>query len=189
VCNDEQNPPDTGVPPDFGYKGYAGKKADGTRVGYNLDDIRRRTLWGTLLAGGAGVEYYFGYALPENDLLCQDFRSREHSWRYARIALDFFARNRIPLASMRNADELVGNAKHANSVYCFTEPTRLYLVYLPHGGAAELDLTAAEHTFSVTWFNPRDEVLRSGGNVHGGDHVALVAPSGGEDWLGWLRQR
>jgi hypothetical protein len=189
VCNDEQNPPETGVPPDFGYKGYAGKKRDGTRVGYNLDDIRRRTLWGTLLAGGAGVEYYFGYALSQNDLLAEDFRSREHSWRYARAALNFFARNRIPLASMRNVDELVGNPQHDNSAYCFAEPDQIYLVYLPHGGVADLDLTAAEHTFSITWFNPRDEILRSGGDVHGGEHVTLVAPSGGEDWLGILRQR
>ncbi len=189
VCNDEQNPPETGVPPDPGYKGYAGKKKDGTRVGYSLDDIRRRTLWGTLLAGGAGVEYYFGYALPENDLLCQDFRSREQSWRFARTALNFFARNEIPLAAMRNADELVGNPDHDNSAYCFAQPERLYLVYLPHGGAAELDLTKAEYTFSITWFNPRDEVLRSGGDVHGGERVTLIAPSGGEDWLGVLRRR
>ena len=35
------------------------------------------------MAGGAGVEYYFGYSLPENDLLCEDFRSRDRSWDFA----------------------------------------------------------------------------------------------------------
>lgn len=55
-----------------------------------MHDIRKLTLWGTLMAGGAGVEYYFGYALPENDLVAQDVRSRDKSWDYCRIALDFF---------------------------------------------------------------------------------------------------
>ena len=42
------------------------------------------------MAGGAGVEYYFGYWLPENDLVAENFRSRDKSWDYGRIALDFF---------------------------------------------------------------------------------------------------
>ena len=37
-------------------------------------DVRRHTLWGTLMAGGAGVEYCFGYSLPQNDLQREDWR-------------------------------------------------------------------------------------------------------------------
>ncbi len=34
VCHDEQNPWQTGVPPDAGYPGYDGKRKDGSPVGY-----------------------------------------------------------------------------------------------------------------------------------------------------------
>lgn len=190
VCNDEQNSHVTGVPPDPGYKGYAGKTRTGDYVNYNLHDIRRSTLWGTLLAGGAGVEYYFGYALPENDLLLEDFRSRDQSWDFCRIALEFFAQNRIPLLTMTNADELVGNPAHDNSAYCLAEPGRIYLVYLPNGSGIELDLSATEGTYYVAWFNPREgTALRLGDDVSGGSKVELIAPTGGEDWLAVVRKR
>ena len=89
VANDEQGPADMGVPPDPGYQGSDGKARQGKRT-YDLHDIRKQTLWGNLMAGGAGVEYYFGYTLPQNDLRCEDFRSRERSWEYCAIALRFF---------------------------------------------------------------------------------------------------
>ncbi len=140
------------------------------------------------MAGGAGVEYYFGYALPENDLLLEDFRSRDRSWDYCRIALEFFSREKIPLLRMTNADELVGNAAHDNSVYCLAQPGELYLVYLPAGGAARLDLSAAAGDFTVAWFNPREGgALQPSGTVRGGARVTLSAPNA-DDWLAIVRR-
>ena len=89
VANDEQGSANLGVPPDPGYKGFTGKGPQGNAI-QTIHDIRKWTLWGNLMAGGAGVEYYFGYQLPENDLVAEDFRSRERSWDYGRIALEFF---------------------------------------------------------------------------------------------------
>ena len=105
VTNDEQGPAGLGVPPDPGYSGFAGKDAKGLDVGYTLHDIRTHTLWGNLMAGGAGVEYYFGYGLPDNDLVAENFRSRDKSWEYGRIAIDFFHAQKIPFWEMTNADE------------------------------------------------------------------------------------
>src|SRR5882724_8279905 len=139
VANDEQGTAALGVPPDPGYKGFNGKDPQGKDI-RSLHDIRKYTLWGNLMAGGAGVEYYFGYQLPENDLLLEDFRSRDKSWDYGRIALDFFRSERIPFWEMKNADELAGNPKHDNSRYCLAKNGELYLVYLPSGGASDLDL-------------------------------------------------
>ena len=188
VCNDEQNPASLGVPPDPGYQGYAGKDKTGKEIGYDLHDIRKNTLWGSFLAGGAGVEYYFGYQLPENDLQLEDFRSRDQSWNYCRIALEFFAKQKFPLGKMTNADELVGNDKHDNSVYCFAQPGQLYLVYLPQGGTVQLDLARASGDFAVAWFNPREGgALKSGAKVRGGAKVALTAPSA-DDWLAVVRR-
>lgn len=188
VHQDEQNSAALGVPPDPGYRGYAGQGRDGKAVGYDLHDIRQATLWGTLLAGGGGVEYYFGYQLPENDLVCEDFRSRHRSWGYAGLALAFFARERFPLERMSNADELVGNASHGNARYCLAEPGALYLVYLPKGGTCALDLGAAAGEFRVAWFDPREGgALRDGGQVRGGGSVTLTAPDQ-QDWLAVVRR-
>ena len=152
------------------------------------DDIRKHTLWGTLMAGGAGVEYYFGYQLPENDLLLEDFRSRDRSWDYCRIALEFFAREKLPLARMTNADEFVGNDKHDNSAYCLAQPGQLYLVYLPQGGTVQLDLARASGDFAVSWLNPRQGgALHPGAKVRGGAKAVLAAPST-DDWLAVVRR-
>ncbi len=188
VCNDEQNSAALGVPPDPGYRGFTGKNKAGQPIGYDLHSIRQATLWGDLLAGGGGVEYYFGYQLPENDLLCEDFRSRDRSWNYCRIAVDFFRAENIPVAAMINADELVGNPAHDNSRYCFAQAGTIYLVYLPKGGAAELDLTGTDGDFGLAWFNPREGGgLQPAAKVRGGAKAALTAP-GPDDWLAVVRR-
>lgn len=157
VANDEQNPASNGVPCDPGYEGSNGIAMKNGQP-YTQADIRKFTLWGNLLAGGAGVEYYFGYRLPQNDLLCEDFRSRERLWKWTRIAHDFFREHKIPYSQMSCVDELVGNDKHDNSRYAFAQEGKVYLVYLPNSSSypARLNLTDIEGTFDVTWFNPRE---------------------------------
>ena len=187
VANDEQGGADTGVPPDLGYAGYDGKKKDGSTV-QTTDDVRQATLWGNLMAGGAGVEYYFGYQLPENDLICQDWRSRDQSWDYARIALEFFPANKIPFWEMKNADALIGNAANKNDKYCLAKAGEVYLVFLANGGTTDLDLSGATGSFTVKWFNPRAGGKLVNGSVtsiKGGAIVALGNPPSdpGEDWL------
>lgn len=202
VGNDEQNPAGLGVPPDPGYQGHDGlaveKKLKGSQAEgnfssqpYTLHDVRKLTLWGSIMAGGAGVEYYFGYALPANDLVCEDWRSRDQSWEYCRIALDFFREAGIPLADLTNHNALVGNAKDDNSKYCLAKPGELYLVYLPEGGATELDLSAGRGMFTVKWFNPRTggvPTIVGAGALEGGGKAVITAPSS-DDWLAVIAKR
>lgn len=188
VANDEQGGADTGVPPDPGYPGFDGNV--GGKAIHTLDDIRKHTLWGNLMAGGAGVEYYFGYKLPENDLVCEDWRSRDRSWDYGRIALDFFHGESVPFQDMINANALVGNEGNDNSKYCLAKPGELYLVYLPDGGRATLDLVGAGGMYTLHWFNPREGgPLRPGRTaIAGGGPAELAAPDG-NDWLAILRRK
>ncbi len=193
MANDEQNPASDGVPPDPGYDGFDGTAKQNGKP-YTLHDIRRQCLWGTLLAGGAGVEYYFGYRLPQNDLTCEDFRSRQRSWGYCRIALAFFKDNRIPFWEMANADSLIGNAQSDNSRYAYAKPGEIYLVYLTAGGGAALDLTSKAGAFSVKWFNPRSGGELQDGTVAaatGGGRVDLGRPPADprEDWLIVVRRK
>ena len=70
--------------------------------------------------------------------------------------------------------------------FCFAKAGEVYVVSLPFGRPAELDLTGQEGEFSVRWYDPREGGdLRTHGvaTVSGGSKVALVAPGAG-DWVG-----
>lgn len=183
VANDEQGSADEGVPPDPWYMGFDPKKAS-----HDINDIRKQVLWANIMAGGAGVEYYFGYKLPENDLLCEDFRSRDKSWDYCRIALDFFSLYKIPFWQMTSHDDLIDNMQNSNEKYCFAKDGEIYLVYLGSTSTANLDLRNVQGSFSVKWFNPREGGKMLTGKVKsitGGKISGLGEPpsSPKEDWL------
>jgi hypothetical protein len=112
------------------------------------DTIRHKVLWGNLMAGGAGVEWYFGYNFPNSDLNCEDWRSRENLWKQTKTALDFFHKY-LPFTEMKSADELT----KANNDYCLAKTGEVYAVYIPEGDQAEILIPSG--TFSVKWFNPR----------------------------------
>ncbi len=153
------------------------------------DDARRNALWGNIMAGGAGVEWYFGYRHPHSDLTCQDYRTRETMWAQCRHALAFFADNEVPFWEMTNGDGRVS----ARDAYCLYKKGEIYLVYLKRGGEAKLDLSGAEGTFDVRWFNPREGgPLRTGRvkAVPGGGKAALGPPPADPkaDWLAVVRR-
>lgn len=178
--------------PDLGYRGFDGHDRTGKMV-YTQHEVRKQTLWGHLMGGGAGCEYYFGYQFAENDLICEDWRSRDQSWNYCRIAIGFFHDNNIPFWEMKCMDELVGNPDHGISKFCFAKANDTYLVYLPDGGPTELDLRDASGTYSVHWFNPREGGELSSGNIQsakGGKSVGIGNPPNdeNEDWLAVLRR-
>jgi hypothetical protein len=195
VANDEQNPADYGVPPDPDYENSDGRgRMQNPNRAYDLNDIRKLALWGTVMAGGAGVEYYFGYKLPQTDLACQDWRSRDRSWEACRIALGFFRENKIPFWEMHCTDELVGNPQNDNSKYCFAKPGEVYAVYLPKGGSTELNLESHSASFRVQWFDPRNGgPLQSGGvrEIKGPGKVTLGQPpvDPAEDWVALIRKQ
>ena len=177
VAFDEPGNAQTGMPADPDYPGMP-KDYDGP----SIHDCRKYTLWGTLMAGGGGVEYYFGYKLPQNDLLCEDWRSRDKSWDYCRYALEFFRDQNIPVEAMKNRNELIGNAENENSKYCLAKDGEVYLVYLPEGGETGVELGEGDYT--VTWFNPRDGKM---GEVS--DYKAPLKAPDGEDWLALIRKK
>ncbi len=192
VAFDESGTAAHGQCPDLGYQGFDGKDKSGKFI-YTEHEVRRQTLWGTLMGGGAGVEYYFGYRFVENDLLCEDWRSRDRSWDYCRLAIDFFQREKIPFQDLEPADELVGNPKFANDRYCLAKQDAVYVVYLANGDATRLDLSDATGEFQVRWYNPRsggELQLGTVATLSGGKAVALGEPPSDprEDWVVLLRK-
>ncbi len=182
VANDEQNPSLQGVPPDPGFGKYAPNK------GYDIHDVRKQVLWGNIMAGGAGVEYYFGDIPPESDMQCEDYRSRDKSWSYCGIALEFLKKNNIPFWEMVNSNKLINNPDDNKDKYCLAKEGELYLVYLGYTTTSKLDLSGADGRFTINWFNPRDGGKLISGkikNVKAGKIVDLGPAPGNskEDWL------
>jgi hypothetical protein len=120
------------------------------------DLARQNALWGTLMAGGYGVEWYFGYQSPHSDLTCEDFRSRDLFWDQNRYARRFFEEN-LPFWKMEPADELVADT----TSYCFTNRKDQIVIFLKSGQrTTSIDVGTSGDRYSIRWFNPR-----TGGNL------------------------
>lgn len=127
---------------------------------------RSNALWGTLMAGAYGVEWYFGYDSPHSDLTCQDFRSRDDFWDQNRHARTFFEEY-IPFWKMEPADELTSD----NATYCLAAKDEVYVVHIPQDQeTSTLDIGTSGKTFSIQWYNPR-----SGGVLQKGTIESVVA--------------
>ncbi len=113
--------------------------------------MRAVVLWANLMAGGGGVEWYFGYRNHNNDLGCEDWRSRDRLWDYTRIALEFF-QSHLPFTTMTPHDELL---HYPGKGYCFANPGEIYAVYLPRYSNCQLDLQDQDGSYLVRWYNPR----------------------------------
>ncbi|MFA5326315.1 MAG: DUF5060 domain-containing protein [Prolixibacteraceae bacterium] len=145
------------------------------------DTVRHYALWGSLMAGAGGAEWYFGYRYPNNDLNCEDFRSRERWWKQTKIATDFFGNN-LPLGQMAAANQLVSEA----GAYCLAKAGEVYVVYLPKVNSPEMNLPEGKYT--IQWFNPRTGGKLQDGtikNVNGGENADFGKPpvEDGGDWV------
>ncbi|MEJ2504354.1 MAG: DUF5060 domain-containing protein [Gemmatimonadota bacterium] len=159
VANDEQGDARVGLTPD-------GPDS-------NHEALRAQALWGNLMAGGAGVEFYFGYDYPHNDLSAEDFRSRNGFWDYVRHALWFFEAH-VPYWRMEPRNDLA-DWRH----WVLASPGEVYVAYLAEGGEAVLRLPGEGMIYTVRWYDPR-----AGGALRAGSRERVTAAAGGLVSLG-----
>lgn len=81
---------------------------------------------------------------------------------------------RVDLAALTPRDDL------ASTTYCLAQPGREYLVYLPDGEAATVDLSDGRGSFRVEWMHPTQGTLTMGEPVAGGGPCTLTAPFDGD---------
>lgn len=146
------------------------------------ESLRRHALWGHLLGGGAGVEWYFGAKYPANDLASEDWRLRESLWKQTAIALDFFHAH-LPYWDMQPCNVLVDR----KDAYCLGKTGEIYTVYLLDGGTAIIDVGGSGDSYTISYHDPV-----SGNRVPGevavvteNGQLILTAPSAteGKDWI------
>jgi uncharacterized protein DUF5060 len=144
------------------------------------DNARKNALWGNIMAGGAGVEWYFGYKHPHSDLTCQDYRTRQKMWDQCRYALQFFEKYKIPFWHMKCEDDLTKNRND----YCLIKPGELYLIYIKSGGELKLNIKSGGMDYG--WYNPRTgkglQRLIHSGSAKGPKEITLATPDK-SDWL------
>ena len=81
---------------------------------------------------------------------------------------------RMNLASVTPRGDL------SSTGYCLANPGTEYLVYLPDGGSASVDLTISNDTFAVEWLNPSTGEKMTGVPVKGGGSLRFTAPFTGD---------
>jgi len=201
---DEIGPADRGVDPDvtFGMSRSPATdptadlapnsipNADGPFPRNNQRAIRHHSVWGNLMAGGSGNAFYFGYQNPHADLNLEDFRSRDATWITSHHAVKFFQKY-LPFTEMQPANGLTDNPRD----FVLAQSGVAYAVYLPYGGSASVDLSDAEGTFDLYWYDPvRGGDLRQNDmttRVEAGAKVYLGDPPGDpyQDWAVLLTRR
>lgn len=147
------------------------------------DTVRHYALWGSLMAGAAGVEWYFGAHYEHNDLTAEDWRSRANVWEQTRYAMEFFE-TYIPYWEMYPQNELTARVDD----YCFAKAGQVYAIYVPDSVTIDLNLDDSEKDFSVSWYDPiRGGSLQKGsvGQVSGPGYVELGEPPKliDQDWV------
>jgi len=165
---------------------HTGAKSDAEDPDH--DQIRKDVLWGALMAGATGVQWYFGWLTPPNDLNAEDWRSRNNLWEQSAVARDFF--KKFDVTKMSSTDSLIS----AGDNYCFSLPGEVYVIYLKNGGTTKLDLREHTGEYAVNWYNPRQGGEARQGSistVNGGQWVGIGrAPfNTNKDWTILVRKR
>lgn len=114
------------------------------------DTIRQEVMWGSLMAGSAGMEWYFGARYEGNDLACEDWRSRENMWNQTRYAMDLF--EEIPYWEMTSLDQLI----EGEGPWVFgNENKGVYLLYSPAWTYEQVEIPVSGSAYEEFWYHPK----------------------------------
>lgn len=166
---------------------HTGAKVDSADP--NHPSLTHLVLWGTLLSGSAGVEWYFGAYSPQNDLTSEDWRERDQLWEITNHAKVFFEEY-LPYWEMEPNHSLISKP---NS-FCLTKPNEIYAAYIPEYSGANIDLSNANGDFDVFWYEPLNGgALKTGSvkQIQAGSKQDLGLPptKTEKDWVVLIRKR
>lgn len=107
----------------------------------------RQSVWGSLLGGGAGVEWF----VQPDDYYLRSFRPFKQVFLWTAYARDFM-NNCVPFWEMQPANDLMPE----NSGYCFAKKDSCYVLYLKDPRDGKLDLSGTSGKFDIFWYDVRE---------------------------------
>jgi hypothetical protein len=109
----------------------------------------------------------------DGSVLGQKFDAK---WEPIRRSLGFARKlaERVDLAAMTPQEAL------ASTRYCLAAPDSEYLVYVPEGGRATVDLSQTRRQLAVEWIDCSTGESRTGGTVEGAAKREFASPGKGE---------
>lgn len=158
---------------------------------WSRDQPRKELLWGTLMAGGAGVEIFSA----RRDQTLEDFRTYDRMWRQLSHATNFFHTYRVPFWRMDSRDSL--SSRPSSSWVLAASTGDAMVVFLQRaatGRSLDLRWVSGRSSFIVRWYNPRTGgQLQTGsvGAVQGGGWRFLGSPPSEwqRDWVALVARR
>lgn len=84
-------------------------------------------------------------------------------------------------AAKLNLTNLAPHSDLASSRYCLANPGKEYVVFLPDGVKATMDLSAASGKFAVEWYRVEDGKSQEDDDLVGGKEIELASPWSGHD--------
>ena len=133
---------------------------------------RREGFWGTIMAGGAGSDWYYGSDPFEyNDLWSEDFTLRSDFFRRTGDGVRMILENEIPYWEMENMNE----RSSLEGTWVFGKEDELYLVYSPFQEPFEINLPEGE--YEIRWYD-----AFAGGGLQPGTLEEVEVESGS----GWV---
>ena len=161
-----------------GYEYLRGHPTEKKQV-HHTDKVRR-SAWRIVCAGGyfaAGFHGTIGHSDVWNRI---DAPNRytfivkdEGAAEQLGILYDFFTS--LPFWRMQPFDGVTGEGAVA-----LAEPGRVYVIYLPHGGAVTVDLSSESGQFVAEWLDPRTGAVTSQGAVPAGEKCSWQSPVQGD---------
>ena len=148
IFGDEQAPASHGIRPDTDDPEH--------------NEPRIEALWGNLMGGGSGVEWYFGHQFAHMDINMEDWRSRDIMWDQTRYALEFFHEH-LPFW------EMIPEPDRASIGRVLSKGDDILAIQIPTGGTSSVRLGEGEYT--IRWFDPRN-----GGSLQEGSVSTISGP-------------
>lgn len=150
------------------------------------DNARQNALWGALMAGAWGIEWYFGYENEHSDLTCEDWRSRDKMWDQCLHALHFFRQNELPYWDMEPRDQWT-----ENDDFIFADQETHIVIYQKMGPKTPTTLQKINGEYTIRWFNPRTgQFIGKPKKVAAKNSLRIDLPpvEQEKDWVVWVKK-
>ncbi|MEM6529295.1 MAG: DUF5060 domain-containing protein, partial [Chloroflexota bacterium] len=149
------------------------------QINRNLDNwgtLRDQALWGNLMGGGGGVQWYIAYQSSTfGDVNLTNFRLLEPVYQDSATARRFFEEHLTDFEEYQPANELV-NASSGNA-YALAKAGDFYAVYFEDAFSNKtLDLREAVGNFKIAWYSPRTGRFEAANAVTGGSVINIGSP-------------